>query len=90
MMRQLRLFTYGGRPYRQETENAELRVMILDHLAEVYHVWDGAGRKPLSLKANCPECGGKDTAIFVHPFSLFTVAYCRECGWFRELRLKRR
>lgn len=86
-MRQLSLFTPGGKPYSEEAERAELRVMILDHLAEVFHVWDGAGRKPLPLKASCPGCKGEGMALLVNPLSLFTVAYCRECGWARELRL---
>ncbi|HHY45730.1 MAG TPA: hypothetical protein GX506_00320 [Firmicutes bacterium] len=86
-MRQLSLFTPGGKPYSDEAERAELRVMILDHLAEVFHVWDGAGRKPVPLRGDCPNCKTAQMTLLVNPLSLFAVAYCRECGWAKDFDL---
>ncbi len=87
-MRQLKLFTHSGRPYSDEAERAELRVMILDSLAQVFHVWEGAGRRPIRLPVGCPECRAEQMAFLLNPLSLFGMAYCRECGWVREFDLR--
>lgn len=86
-MRQLSLFTLGGKPYSEEAERAEMRVAILDHLAAVFHVWDGARRRPIELPIDCPECRARRVAYCLNPLSFLAIAYCRECGWARELRL---
>lgn len=80
---QLPLFTEGLRAYSPETEAAELRVAILEHIgAALQRTVEPEG-------ASCPRCGEQVRVLAGDHLGggagRPTYAYCRECLWWAEL-----